>query len=94
MVFKSTQSYQDNLSNIDDSYFEHVLSGNRVNSVDIKSKKEGKDQKPIQSSTTTDPGYQGESDNVTNRHHKGEPRGQPFPSSWPQAIDKQTCMKA
>ena len=41
-------------------------------------KKDGKDQESIQSSTTPDPGYQWESDNVTNRHHKREPRGQPF----------------
>ena len=45
-----------------------------------KSKKEGKDQESIQSSTTPYPGYQWESDNVTIRHHKREPRGQPFPS--------------
>ena len=43
-----------------------------------KSKKEGKDQESIQSSTTPDPGYQSESDNVTIRHHKREPRGKPF----------------
>ena len=36
----------------------------------IKSKKEGKDQESIQSSTTPDPRYQWESDNVTIRHHK------------------------
>ena len=42
------------------------------------SKKEGKDQESIQSSTTPDPGYQWESDNFTIRHHKREPRGQPF----------------
>ena len=41
-------------------------------------KKEDKDQESIQSSTTTDPGYQWESDNVTIRHHKREPRGQPL----------------
>ena len=35
-----------------------------------QSKKEGKDQESIQSSTTPDPGYQWESDNVTIRHHK------------------------
>ena len=35
-----------------------------------KSKKEGKDQESIQSSTTPDPGYQWENDNVTIRHHK------------------------
>ena len=32
----------------------------------------------IQSSTTPDPGYQGKSDKITVRHHKREPRGQPF----------------
>ena len=31
----------------------------------FESKKEGKDQESIQSSTTPDPGYQWESDNVT-----------------------------
>ena len=45
-----------------------------------KSMKKGKDQESIQSSTTPDPGYLWESDNFTNRHHKREPRGQPFPS--------------
>ena len=35
-----------------------------------QSKKEGKDQESIQLSTTPDPGYQWESDNVTSRHHK------------------------
>ena len=44
-------------------------------------KKEGKDQESIQTSTTSDPGYQWESDNGTIRHHKREPRGQQFPSS-------------
>ena len=46
---------------------------------DQQSKKEGKDQELIQSGTTRDPGYQWESD-FTIRHHKREPRGQPFPS--------------
>ena len=45
-----------------------------------KSKKEGKDQESIQSSSTPDPGYQWESNKLTIRHHKREPRGQPFPS--------------
>ena len=45
----------------------------------IQIKKEGKDQESIQSSTSSDPGYQWESDNITIRHHKREPRGQPFP---------------
>ena len=33
---------------------------------------------------------------VTNSviHHKREPRGQPFPSRWPQGTNKQTCTKA
>ena len=43
-----------------------------------KSKKEGKAQKLIQSSTTPDPGYQWESDNFTIRLHNREQRGQPF----------------
>ena len=40
-----------------------------------ESKKAGKDQGSIQSSTTPDPAYQWESDNDTIRHHKREPRG-------------------
>ena len=38
------------------------------------------DQESIQSSTTPDPGHQWESDKLTVRHHKREPRGQPFPA--------------
>ena len=45
------------------------------------SKKWGKDQEPIQSSTTPDPGYHMGSNKSTIKHHKQEPRGQPFPSS-------------
>ena len=44
-----------------------------------QNKKDGKYQHSIQSNTTPDPGYQWESDNFTIRHHKREPRGQPFP---------------
>ena len=29
----------------------------------------------------------------THRHHKREPRGQPFPSRWPQSAYKQTRTK-
>ena len=36
----------------------------------VQRNKEGKDQESIQSSTTPDPGYHWESDNVTIRHHK------------------------
>ena len=39
-----------------------------------------KDQESIQSGTTPDASYQWESDKLTVRHHKREPRGQPFPS--------------
>ena len=42
----------------------------------IQSKKDGKDQESIQSSTTPDPGYQWESNKLTVRHHKRELRGQ------------------
>ena len=45
-----------------------------------QSKKEGKDQESIQSSTTPDPEYQWESIKLTIRHHKREPRVQAFHS--------------
>ena len=47
-----------------------------------KSRKGGKDQESIQSSTTPDPGYHtSESDKNTIRHHKREPMGViPFPA--------------
>ena len=51
-----------------------------VRFADCKSKKEDKDQELIQSSTKHETGYQWESDNFKIRHHKREPRGQPFPS--------------
>ena len=51
----------------------------------FKSKKEGKDQESIQSSTTPDPGYQRESDNVTIRHHRRESRGHSFPAGYHKA---------
>ena len=60
----------------------------------MQSKKEDKDQESIQSSTTPDPGYQRERNNFTIRHHKREPRGQPFPSKRSQGINKQTHTKA
>ena len=55
------------------------LNNNVVEGRGTQSKKEGKDQESIQSSTTPDPGYQWESDNVTIGHYKREPKGQPFP---------------
>ena len=42
----------------------------------IQSKKEGKDQESIQSSTTLDPGYQWESNKLTVRHYRRELRSQ------------------
>ena len=41
----------------------------------MQSKKDGKDQESIQSSTTPDLGCQWESNKLTVRHHKREPRG-------------------
>ena len=46
----------------------------------FESKTGCKDQESIQSSTTPDQGYQWESYKIIVRHHKREPRGQPFPS--------------
>ena len=43
---------------------------------DSQRKYECKDQESIQSSTTPDPGYQWESDKLTARRHKREPRGE------------------
>ena len=42
----------------------------------MQSKKDGKDQESIQSSTTHNPGYQWESNKLTVRYHKRKPRGQ------------------
>ena len=52
--------------------------------INLKCKSGCKDQESIQSSTTLDPGYHWKSDKHTVKHHKREPRGQPFPSRWPQ----------
>ena len=56
------------------------LSPKKDKKIGFQSKKEGKYQERIQSSTTPDPGYQWESDHFTIRHRKREPRGQSFPS--------------
>ena len=48
--------------------------------VRYKSKKDGKDQEMIQSSTTPDPGYHMGKLQKYNKHHQQEPRGQAFPS--------------
>ena len=42
----------------------------------IQSKKDGKNQESIPSSTTPDPGYKWESNKLTARHHKRELRNQ------------------
>ena len=47
--------------------------------LDTLRKKDSKDQGSIQSSTTPVPGYQMEKLQNHNKHHKQEPRGQPFP---------------
>ena len=44
------------------------------------SKIEDKDLESIQSSAISDQGYQWESNKLTIRHYKREPRGKPFPS--------------
>ena len=52
----------------------------RQNNSDNQSKKVCKGRESIQSSTIPDPGYQWQSNKLTVRHQKREPRGQPFPS--------------
>ena len=57
-----------------------ILLLNSIMIDQCQSKREGKDQESIQSSTTPDTGYQWESNKLTIRHHKREPRGMTFPS--------------
>ena len=71
----------------------HEISNNVVCATS-QSKLGCKDQESIQSSNTPDPGYQLESDKLTVRHHKREPRGQPFPSRCPQGTYKQARTNA
>ena len=59
-----------------------------------KEKKEDKYPESIQSSTTADPGYQWESDNFTIRHHKREPRDQPFQAGDNKASINRRAYKA
>ena len=56
----------------------HCSESNNIGDWLLQSKKCGKDQESIQSSTTHDPCYQWESNKltVTCRHHKRELRGQ------------------
>ena len=61
----------------------------------IQSKKDGKGQESIQSSTTPDPGYQLESNKLTVRHHRRELRSQDnlqlyYPSASTTVLSKGT----
>ena len=59
-------------------------------------KEQCNDQALIQSSTTPDPGHRmGKWLKHNKTSHTGEPRGQPFPSRWPQGCKTQTrlCFK-
>ena len=58
-----------------------------------QSKKEGKDQELIQSSTTPDPGYQWEGDNFTLRIHKRELKVNPFPAGDHKASINRRALK-
>ena len=53
-----------------------------------QSKKDGKDQETIQSSTTPCPVYPMGKYEKYNKHHQQEPRSQPFPSRWPQGSNE------
>ena len=72
------ESDQDIHYYLTESYFEQLKNGKK--NASIQSTKEDKDQESIQSSTTSDPGYQWESYKLTIGHHKRESRGQPLPS--------------
>ena len=64
-----------------------VLSKSIIQAVD-EHKKEGIDQESIQSSTTPDPGYQWESDNVTIDITNESKEVSPFPASDHMASTK------
>ena len=59
----------------------------------IQSKKEGKDQESIQSSTTPDPGYPWESNKLTIRHHKESQEVSPFPAGDHKATINRPAQK-
>ena len=88
-AFNSTSRYLDDLLNIDNPCFDQMVSQiyptelhlNNANSSDTEIKKDSKDQDSIQTSTTPFPGYQMGKQQNHNKHHKQEPRGQPFPFS-------------
>ena len=52
----------------------------------FQSKKEGKDQEPIQSSTTPDQRYKWESDNFTIEHHNESQEVSPFRAGYHKAL--------
>ena len=65
ITFNTTSSCLNDILNINTIYFDNMVR--KIYSVELqlnkaKSKKDGKDQDLIQSSTTPDPGYQWESD--------------------------------
>ena len=70
-------------------YIMLVFRIKQKNQFDYLSKKDGKDQEKIQSSTTSDQGYHMGKKQKYNKHHQQEPRGQPFPSRWPQGSNEQ-----
>ena len=72
------------------SDYEHTPSSKSLSLISLESKKNGKDLETIQSSTTPDPGYSMGNYQKYNKHHQQEPRGQPFPSRWPQGSSEQT----
>ena len=67
------------------------LNSNKKNA--SQSKKGGKDQESIQSSTTPDTWYPWECDINTIKHHTQESKGLPFPSRWPQGSNEQTWKR-
>ena len=70
------------LSNLEAVVVSNDDSRDRISYLSITLMKEKVSQESIQPSTTPDPGYQWESIKLTTRHHKREPRGQPFPSRY------------
>ena len=73
---------QKHMSKAQKHYEIKTLADSKLNCIkyNFQSKKVGKGQELIQSSTTTDPDNTRKSKEKTILHHKREPKGQPFPS--------------
>ena len=80
-AFNTTFRYLDDILNIDNVYFESMVSQIYPSELQLNKIKKGcKDQESIQSSTTPDPRYQWESDKLTADTTNESQEVSPFPA--------------